>query len=72
MKRERVILVCGLSLLLGALIGIYWHSQIVKRTVEQMQREAVKTVHTEKELPTKDSPRKNISRLRNVTSHRVA
>ena len=56
MKRECVILVCSVSLLLGALIGIYWHSQIVKRTVEQMQREAVKTVHTERELPTKNSP----------------
>ena len=56
MKREHVILACGLSLLLGALIGIYWHSQIVKRTVEQMQKEAVKTVHTERELPTKNSP----------------
>lgn len=56
MKREHVILACGLSLLLGALIGIYWHSQIVKRTVEQLQKEAVKTVHTERELPTKNSP----------------
>ena len=56
MKREHVVLACSLSLLLGALIGIYWHSQIVKRTVEQMQREAVKTVHTEKELPVKNSP----------------
>ena len=56
MKREHVILACGLSLLLGALIGIYWHSQIVKRTVEQMRREAVKTVQTERELPVKNSP----------------
>lgn len=56
MKREHVILACGLSLLLGALIGIFWHSQIVKRTVKQMQREAAKTVHTERELPTKNSP----------------
>lgn len=56
MKRENVILACGISLLLGALIGIYWHSQIVKRTVEQMQREAVKSVQTERELPTKNSP----------------
>ena len=56
MKREHVIIACGLSLLLGALIGIYWHSQIVRRTVRQMQREAVKTVHTERELPTKNSP----------------
>ena len=56
MKREHVIIACSLSLLLGALIGIYWHSQIVKRTVEQMRREAVKTVHTERELPAKNSP----------------
>ena len=56
MKREHVILACALSLLLGALIGIYWHSQIVKRTVEQMRREAAKTVHTERELPTRNSP----------------
>lgn len=56
MKREHVILACGLSLLLGALIGIYWHSQIVKRTVEQLQKEAVKSVHTERELPMKNSP----------------
>lgn len=56
MKREHVILACGLSLLLGALIGIYWHSQIVKRTVEQLQKEAVKIVHTERELPVKNSP----------------
>lgn len=56
MKKEHVILACGVSLLLGALIGIYWHSQIVKRTVKQMQREAVKTVHTERELPATDSP----------------
>ena len=56
MKREHVILACGLSLLLGALIGIYWHSQIVKRTVEQLQKEAVKSVHTERELPVKNSP----------------
>lgn len=56
MKREHVILACGISLLLGALIGIYWHSQIVKRTVEQMQRDAKTSVHTERELPTKNSP----------------
>jgi len=56
MKREHVIIACALSLLLGAVGGIYWHSQIVKRTVEQMQREAVKTVHTEKELPVMNSP----------------
>ena len=56
MKREHVILACALSLLLGALIGIYWHSQIVKRTVEQLRREAVKTVQTERELPATDSP----------------
>lgn len=56
MKREHVILACGISLLLGALIGIYWHSQIVKRTVDQMQREAIKSVQTERELPTKNSP----------------
>ena len=56
MKREHVILACGLSLLLGALIGIYWHSQIVKRTVEQMKRDAKTSVHTERELPTRNSP----------------
>lgn len=56
MKREHVILACGISLLLGALIGIYWHSQIVKRTVEQLQREAVKSVQTERELSVKNSP----------------
>ena len=72
MKREHVILACSLSLLLGAVTGIYWHSQIVKRTVEQMQREAVKSAHTEKELPAADSHQRNISQLRNVTSHRVA
>lgn len=72
MKRERVILACAISLLLGAVTGIYWHSQIVKRTVEQMKRDAKTSVHTEKELPAADSPRRNIRRLRNVTSHRVA
>ena len=56
MKREYVIIACGLSLLLGALIGIYWHSQIVKRTVEQLQKEAVKSVQTERELPAMNSP----------------
>ena len=56
MKREHVIMACGLSLLLGALIGIYWHSQIVKRTVEQMKRDAKTSVQTERELPVKNSP----------------
>ena len=64
MKREHVILACGLSLLLGALIGIYWHSQIVKRTVDQMQREAIKSAHTEKEPPATDSPHENTDYLK--------
>lgn len=64
MRRKHVALACALSLALGTLGGIYWHSQIVSRTVKQMKQDAKTTAHTEKELPALDSPHENTDYLK--------
>lgn len=47
MNYGKAIAMCALSLVIGVLVGIYTHSQIVASTIEKLQDDAKRSVITE-------------------------